>query len=436
MAGKGKPRDGARRPKREKDDKPWKKNQTQGVRLLQGEDRLRRLQGRGLAAEVRVRARQDPRAPGDGQLRAAPARRGHRRQERSSDGAPAVLGAMKVILQKPVEKLGDPGDVVEVAAGYARNYLVPRGLAVRAEKGALKHAENLKRAHASRQSRRRSSSRPSPPRSSRPGSPSLRAGGRGGQALRLRHGRRRRGGDRGPDRRSRWTARTCTSTSPSGPSGRTRFAIHLFPEVEPVLTIEVAAEDSRCHGRRTATKAGPSGPAFDVSGVPRQHVVRQPDHGQHACRGRPGTRTAAMSRRAADRRPRTRCPRRRTRPWTSPEHAAEHLPGHAALDQGVGRDVVRAVAEPAHRLRGHREPEHRGDPREERARCRQGPAADEQRPRRTAASPERRSTRRACRSRTRPRPPRTRAARRPGPPATRTPARRCRCRRTPRRGRA
>ena len=60
---------------------------------------------------------------------------------------------MKVILQKPVEKLGDPGDVVDVAAGYARNYLVPRGLAVRAEKGAVKHAENLKRAHTSRQSK-------------------------------------------------------------------------------------------------------------------------------------------------------------------------------------------------------------------------------------------------------------------------------------------
>jgi len=28
---------------------------------------------------------------------------------------------MKVILQKPVEKLGDPGDVVDVADGYARN---------------------------------------------------------------------------------------------------------------------------------------------------------------------------------------------------------------------------------------------------------------------------------------------------------------------------
>ena len=36
---------------------------------------------------------------------------------------------MKVLLQKPVEKLGEPGDVVEVADGYARNYLVPRGMA-------------------------------------------------------------------------------------------------------------------------------------------------------------------------------------------------------------------------------------------------------------------------------------------------------------------
>ena len=60
---------------------------------------------------------------------------------------------MKIILQKPVEKLGVPGDVVEVADGYARNFLVPRGLAVRAEKGALKQVESLKRAHDSRQSK-------------------------------------------------------------------------------------------------------------------------------------------------------------------------------------------------------------------------------------------------------------------------------------------
>src|SRR4249920_53197 len=57
---------------------------------------------------------------------------------------------MKVILQKPVEKLGNPGDVAEVADGYARNYLIPRGLAVRAEKGSLKHAESLARGHKNR----------------------------------------------------------------------------------------------------------------------------------------------------------------------------------------------------------------------------------------------------------------------------------------------
>jgi len=54
---------------------------------------------------------------------------------------------MKIILQKSVEKLGDPGDIVEVADGYARNYLVPRGLAVKATRGGMRHTDSLKRAH-------------------------------------------------------------------------------------------------------------------------------------------------------------------------------------------------------------------------------------------------------------------------------------------------
>jgi large subunit ribosomal protein L9 len=57
---------------------------------------------------------------------------------------------MKVILQKTVDRLGDPGDVADVADGYARNYLIPRGLAVKAEKGTVRHAESLKRAHETR----------------------------------------------------------------------------------------------------------------------------------------------------------------------------------------------------------------------------------------------------------------------------------------------
>jgi len=54
---------------------------------------------------------------------------------------------MKVILQRPVDKLGVPGDVVNVADGYARNYLIPRGLAAPASKGAVLHRTRLREAH-------------------------------------------------------------------------------------------------------------------------------------------------------------------------------------------------------------------------------------------------------------------------------------------------
>jgi large subunit ribosomal protein L9 len=53
---------------------------------------------------------------------------------------------MKVILAADVEKLGHKGDVVTVADGYARNFLVPKGLALTASKGALKQAEQMRRA--------------------------------------------------------------------------------------------------------------------------------------------------------------------------------------------------------------------------------------------------------------------------------------------------
>ena len=62
---------------------------------------------------------------------------------------------MKVLLQKPVDKLGEPGDIVEVADGYARNYLVPQGMAVKAAKGVVKQADSLKRAHDTRQSKQK-----------------------------------------------------------------------------------------------------------------------------------------------------------------------------------------------------------------------------------------------------------------------------------------
>jgi len=51
------------------------------------------------------------------------------------------MARVKVVLREPVEKLGDPGDIVTVAGGFARNFLIPRGLAVAATKGNVKQAE-------------------------------------------------------------------------------------------------------------------------------------------------------------------------------------------------------------------------------------------------------------------------------------------------------
>ncbi|HEV8534664.1 MAG TPA: 50S ribosomal protein L9 [Candidatus Limnocylindria bacterium] len=46
---------------------------------------------------------------------------------------------MRVILKSEVRGLGRPGDVKDVADGYARNYLLPKGLAIEATGGELKH---------------------------------------------------------------------------------------------------------------------------------------------------------------------------------------------------------------------------------------------------------------------------------------------------------
>lgn len=52
---------------------------------------------------------------------------------------------MKVILLQEVKKLGDRGDVKEVSHGYARNYLIPKGLAAEATPKALKDLETQKK---------------------------------------------------------------------------------------------------------------------------------------------------------------------------------------------------------------------------------------------------------------------------------------------------
>jgi len=52
---------------------------------------------------------------------------------------------VKLILREDVETLGKVGDVVDVAGGYGRNYLLPRGLAVKASTKNLKEQEHQKK---------------------------------------------------------------------------------------------------------------------------------------------------------------------------------------------------------------------------------------------------------------------------------------------------
>ena len=149
---------------------------------------------------------------------------------------------MKVILQKTVERLGDPGDVADVADGYARNFLIPRGLAVRAEKGAVRHAESLKRAHQSRTKAQKGEFEAIAARIIQtPVVVTARAGEEG----------RLFGSVTAADIAEVLSAETGVAVDrrdihldePIRSVGTHEVTVHLHPEVDPVITIDVRAQE-------------------------------------------------------------------------------------------------------------------------------------------------------------------------------------------------
>ena len=64
---------------------------------------------------------------------------------------------MKVILRKDFVNLGDAGDIKEVSDGYARNYLIPNKIAVRADEGSTKAAVHQKKMIEQKKEKRKSS---------------------------------------------------------------------------------------------------------------------------------------------------------------------------------------------------------------------------------------------------------------------------------------
>ena len=64
---------------------------------------------------------------------------------------------MKVVLRADVPNVGNKGDVIDVSDGYGRNFLVPRGLALKASEGAMAQAAAMRRARDQRDARERGS---------------------------------------------------------------------------------------------------------------------------------------------------------------------------------------------------------------------------------------------------------------------------------------
>jgi len=145
-------------------------------------------------------------------------------------------------MQKPVAKLGVPGDVVDVADGYARNYLVPRGFAVKATKGMVRHQESLKRAHGIRVAKGKTDAEALASRlTSTPVTVSARAGEEGklfgsitpgeiAEALKTQ-------ADAEVDRRD------IHLSEPIRSLGVHEVKVHLYHEVEPIISVEVVAAE-------------------------------------------------------------------------------------------------------------------------------------------------------------------------------------------------
>jgi large subunit ribosomal protein L9 len=147
---------------------------------------------------------------------------------------------MKLILTQEVTGLGAPGDVVEVKAGYGRNYLVPRSLAMPWTRGSEQQIEMIKRARSAREIRSLDDAREA---ASRLSGLKVRLQTRAGQGGRLfgsvstadiAAAVRSAGGPE-LDRRK------IEVGNPIKTVGSHRVSVRLHPEVSATLDVEVAA---------------------------------------------------------------------------------------------------------------------------------------------------------------------------------------------------
>jgi large subunit ribosomal protein L9 len=147
---------------------------------------------------------------------------------------------MKLILTNEVTGLGEPGDVVEVKSGYGRNYLIPRGLAMRWTRGAEKQIDLIRRARSARAIRTQDDARSAAGNLAKlPVQIRVRAGAQGRlfgsvSASDIADAVRAAGGPELDRRR-------IEIANPIRTVGRHQVTVRLHPEVTATLDVDVAA---------------------------------------------------------------------------------------------------------------------------------------------------------------------------------------------------
>ncbi len=148
---------------------------------------------------------------------------------------------MKIVLREDVEALGNKGDLVEVADGYARNFLVPRGLAMKATRGVVAQAESMRRNRSARDARDRADAQDVATKLTAKPITVIARAGEGGKLF---------GSITSADIATAATAQTgveldrkaITLAEPLKELGTTEVAVRLHPDVEAAITVEVVAE--------------------------------------------------------------------------------------------------------------------------------------------------------------------------------------------------
>ena len=147
---------------------------------------------------------------------------------------------MKLILRSDLDGLGKRGDIVEVADGYGRNYLLPRRLALVATDGAVDQAAKMRRARDLRDANDREAAQTIATGAGAQGDHDRRQGGHRGPPVRLGHHRRRR-----RRRRARRPASSSTAGSstvdPIKTLGQHTATARLHADVSFPITVDVVA---------------------------------------------------------------------------------------------------------------------------------------------------------------------------------------------------